>query len=432
MSKAPSGNAPPPSYSTVLRNRSFLALWLGRTASASGDFVFNLAAVWFILTSTGSLILVSAAFAAIFLPQILVGPVAGAYVDRWNRRNVLLVTYALQGLLVGVAGVLYVLHHLGYLLTLATILLLEVGHQFTVPAGEAILPGAVPQRELVPANGLLSASSSANSILSTGLGGILVGLLGVAIPFEYDALSFLVGLVVIATLPAALGRPTVEAEALPESAPAPGLIIELREGAQYLRRDSLLLRLAAVGTLVSFFAMGLQALYAPYVQRNLAGGAALYGFYSVSFALGSIAGGMLVGHLGRTARTGRLIILGLVGQGVGITLLGLTHLWWVALLLAAGIGVSQETNSVPWSALLQARIPRAKYGRVSTLIGTIINAPTPASVVATAFVAGVLSIGTTYTLYGLAMLACIAVAAASTRELLSLDVGERSANPTRS
>ncbi len=424
MSSPSSGTAPPPSYSTVVRNRRFLALWLGRMASFSGDAVFDLAIIWYVLVSTGSVLLVGLTLAATYVVDIALGPVAGAVVDRWNRRSVVLATYAGQAVVVGVAGLLYAMHDLSYVVALSTVLLVEVGYQLTLPAHNAMVPGAVRKAELLPANGLISGTSAANTIASTAVGGLLVGFLGFTIPFEYDAVSFVLAMGLIAVLPRALDDPhgpdAGEAKGPAPSSERLSFAGELREGLAVLRRDRALLELTLLGTLVSLFAMGLQGLYAPYALEVLQGGASLYGFLTVSFAVGSVVGGFLVGHFGRRARAGRLIVLGLTGQSASIAALGLIRAPALALGIKGIGGVSQETNIVPWTALQQARIPRKAYGRVSSLVNTIINAPSPVAVLLTAYVATRVSLGTTFLLYGLAMLATVGIAVVLSRELRSL------------
>ncbi len=418
-----------PSYSSVLHNRRFLLLWVGRMASFSGDAVFDLAVIWYVLVSTGSVLLVGLTVALTYGVDLAFGPIAGAVVDRWNRRTVLLATYSGQALVVGLAGLLYALHDMDYAIALTSVLLVEVGYQLTLPAHNAMVPVAVRKAELLPANGLISSTTAANTIASTALGGVLVGLLGFTVPFEYDAISFLLAIGLIAALPHLLGDPRQSTEVSERDTSSPparaSLIRELREGVEVLRGDRALWEMTLLGTLVSLFAMGLQGLYAPYVQEVLRGGPSLYGFITVAFAIGSILGGLMVGHFGRRARTGRLVILGLTGQSASIVALGLTRAPAVALGIKGIGGVSQETNIVPWTALQQARIPRESYGRVSTLINTIINAPSPAAVLLTAYLATRISVRTTFLLYGLAMLATVGIAVALSRELRRLGPVEK-------
>ena len=111
----------------VLSNGKFLRLWLGQAVSNSGDYVFGIAVIWYILVSTESVILVGLTVALTLVPSILVAPLAGVLVDRWNRRHVLLATYAAQATLVGGAGILYVLHELGFVFALITVVVAMCG-----------------------------------------------------------------------------------------------------------------------------------------------------------------------------------------------------------------------------------------------------------------------------------------------------------------
>src|SRR5438445_10948572 len=79
-----------PSYRRVLSNRSFYLLWIGQLVSQSGDFIFDVAALWLVLLLTGDTLKVGVAVAFVLLPAVLVGPFAGVYIDRFNRRDLII------------------------------------------------------------------------------------------------------------------------------------------------------------------------------------------------------------------------------------------------------------------------------------------------------------------------------------------------------
>ncbi|MHB8360430.1 MAG: MFS transporter [Thermoplasmataceae archaeon] len=300
---------------TVLRNRNFLVLWISQTISNSGDVIFALAVIWYVLISTKSILLVGLIVASSFLPDILIAPFAGTCVDRFNRRSVLMVSYIIQSILVGGAGILYIFHDLGFAFSLVTVLGLGIGEQFVTPAYSAMLPRVVGREELMPANGLISSTSSLNMLGSNAVGGLMIVFLGMGAPFEYDAITFVIAAAFLVILPRVAG--TVEKIHSQEKSAEfkVSTVSEMRDGYHYLRKDRLLLRLAVLSTIVSFFALGLQGIYAPYVQDNLHGGTEIYGLFLSAFALGSIVGSLVIGHFGRNARTGRLIVLGLIWSG---------------------------------------------------------------------------------------------------------------------
>lgn len=407
---------------TNLRSRKFLGLWFSQTISNSGDTIFALAVIWYVLSSTKSIFLVGLVVASSFLPEILVAPFAGTYVDRFNRRYVLMVTYIIQSVLVGGAGILYVFHRLGFVFSLFTVVGLGIGEQFATPANAAILPSVVEKKDLIPANGLISSTNSLNMLGSNAVGGLMIALIGMAAPFDYDALSFLIATAFLFLLPRTIG---VVEKGLPQESVLredESTISQMRAGLQYLRKDRLLLRLAVLSTLVSFFALGLQGIYAPYVQNNLHGGATIYGFFLASFALGSIVGSLAIGRYGRNIRTGHLIMIGLFGQAVTIMGLGLTNSATVAISLWALCGVAQATNIIPYQSLLQARISPAYYGRVSTLISAMIYTPAPVLILVTSAVTARLTTGVMLSTYGLAMFLCVLISFASSKDLRTLDI----------
>ncbi len=404
---------------TILRNRNFLVLWISQTISNSGDVIFALAVIWYVLISTKSILLVGLVVASSFLPDILIAPFAGTYVDRFNRRSVLMVSYISQSILVGGAGILYIFHDLGFAFSLVTILGLGIGEQFATPAYSAMLPGVVGREELMPANGLISSTSSLNMLGSNVVGDLMIVFLGMGAPFEYDAITFLVAAAFLVILPRVAG--TVEKKHSQEESKV-STVSEMRNGYHYLRKDRLLLRLAVLSTIVSFFALGLQGIYAPYIQDNLHGGPDIYGLFLSAFALGSIVGSLVIGHFGRDARTGRLIVLGLSGQAVAIMCLGITHSAAIAISLWAICGAAQVTNIIPYQSFLQARISPAFYGRVSTLMSSMVYMPAPLLILVTSAVTARVSPGVMLTTYGLAMLLCILVSFASSKNMRTMDI----------
>lgn len=405
----------------LLRHRTLSAVWLSQVASNSGDFVFLVAIQWYVLASTRSVLLVGIAVAAALLPNILVAPLAGVLVDRHNRRNVLLASYAVQGAVVAAGAALFQTGHLSYVAVVVLIVALEVGHQFTTPSNSALLAVALPKEDLVAANGILESSGSANQLGSSALGGLLLAFFGLALPLTYDAVSFVVGFLLIATVPRRIGV----------TAPGPhGAVpsrlrrwwLELRDGGRFVRRQRLFLELAIVGVVVSFFPMGLQGLWAPYVGKVLSGTSATFGFFEASFAVGTLAGGLLMLGPARRAPAGRVLFSGLMGQAAAIAALGFVRLWWAAFVLMAVVGVSQAGVSVVGQAIQQARIPAPMFGRVSTLLSTTYNAPAPLFIVVTSAIAAATSVSTTVEVYGLAFVVCVLVAFFLAAELREAEV----------
>ena len=105
----------------VLRRRDFVLLWLGQLVSVVGDWILLIALPFFVYQETGSVLATGALFATETLPRLLLGSVAGVFVDRWDRRRTMVVADLLRAaallplLLVPLADWLWVVYPIGLL-----------------------------------------------------------------------------------------------------------------------------------------------------------------------------------------------------------------------------------------------------------------------------------------------------------------------------
>ena len=151
-----------PSYRRTLRNRPFFFLWLAEMVSQSGDYIFEVALLWLVLELTHSAFAVAIIAAGTILPGVILGPLLGVYIDRWNRRRTLIVTNIVQGLVIaGLSGVV-IAGQANLTVLFAIVLMLGSGATTVRVATNAYVPSVVPVVDLPPANGLLSLSGSLN------------------------------------------------------------------------------------------------------------------------------------------------------------------------------------------------------------------------------------------------------------------------------
>src|SRR5512142_3291172 len=141
-------------YTRLLNNRSFVALWIGQAISAIGDYFTLLAIPIFVNRLTGSVMLVGLSFISTALPALVLGPVAGVFVDRLDRRKVMIASDLLRGgltlclLTVHDASQVWVLYAAGFLISCTC--------QFFFPARGAALPLIVTDsKDWLAANGIM-------------------------------------------------------------------------------------------------------------------------------------------------------------------------------------------------------------------------------------------------------------------------------------
>jgi MFS family permease len=401
-----------PSFRRALRQRPFALLWSAQLISQSGDFVFDVALLWFVLELTGSVFAVGLVVTATLVPVVVLGPTLGVYVDRWNRRRILLFSNLAEGVVVAVLASLVVLRTADLTLLIGIVLGLASAAQFVRITSSAVGPQTVGLSDLPAANGLMSFSGSFNQIIGLSIGGVVVALFGVTIPIEYDALTFFLAAGLLALLPPGLGAP---------EPPGPEGTSTFRqqfvEGLQYVRGQRYLVEVIALGIIVNFFANAVSALFAPYADLVLYGGAATYGLLGAGLAAGALVGALAIGKVNTRTSAGSYLFGGSALLSLALILLGLTRNIPLALVEVAGVGVLLSVTNVPMLTLIQAKVPPRLMGRAMATMSSLILVVSPIGALFAGTLASRTSIGTVFLLSGAVMLAAEAVGFLTLREL---------------
>jgi MFS transporter, DHA3 family, macrolide efflux protein len=395
---------PAPSYRRTLANRRFLFLWLAQLVSQSGDFIFDVALIWLVLQLTHSAFDVGIVVSGTILPGVLLGPILGVYIDRWDRRRTLLATNLLQGAVVAALSGIILAGETTLSLVFLIVLMLGAGSNVVRVATGAYVPSVVPVEDLPPANSLLSVGGSMNQIVGLSLGGIFVALFGVTLPIEYDALSFFGAAVLLALIPASAAAPRA-AEAVV------GFRAELAEGLAFIRQNRFMVEIIVIGVIVNFFGNGLFAILAPYTEFVLHGGAAVYGFLGASLAVGAIIGAGAMGRVDIRRTAGRYLFGGGIAIGAAVLALGFAGTVPIALALMLAFGVAVSITNIPISVVMQAKIPGRLLGRVTATFGALIMATSPAGPLFVGWLAQRWSVSGVFLLSGVVIVAVIGIGA---------------------
>ncbi len=388
-----------PSYARVFRRRPFFLLWLSQFVSRSGDYVLDIAVIWFVLTTTESVLAVGFVAAATVVPRILVGPFTGVYVDRHNRLRLYRIANLVEGLTVATLSVLFSLGRLDFVVLLVLILSLNAVAQLTGVATSSMIPQLVDLSDLAPANSLFSLSNSINQLTSLSIGGVVVALVGVIVPIQYDSLTFFVAFVVsfFIRLPTRGKINFGEGGRKGYSR----FFDELKEGLLYVRNNNLVVELIAIAIVWNFFGSAALTLLAPYAKFVLYANASVYGFLEASLAVGVMGGALLLGKFQIRHKIGALIFGGALASGFSVTLLGITTSLPIALILIAGFGAMNALTNVPLEGLLQARIPTQIFGRVASIFVAAASAAQPLGAIVGGGLGSIFSVSQVYVVSGL-------------------------------
>ncbi|MEZ0239263.1 MAG: MFS transporter [Chloroflexota bacterium] len=365
-------------YVRLALDGSFSALWFGQLISLLGDRIHQVALAFLVLRATDSAVAVGAVFLVATLPNLLFGPIAGTFVDRWDHRRVMIASDLLRA---GVVLLIPIAAAANLLLVYPLVFLVTTISIFFRPAKGAIVPRIVASEDLVPANSALWVGETFADIGGYALAGLFVALLGsqLALAFWVDSVTYvasalLIGLIAVA--PFARSMPgDAQTEAQTEGAaavrgrsPLATFFGELREGWTFLRGDTILLANTLQATAGQFM-LGIFLALTPVYASDAINGMGLddstvYSFIEGSIGAGNLIGGFLIGLVGARLALGRMVILGYVVTGGTIAALALTGNLYVAIGLVFGTGVGNLAFVIPSQTLFQRRTPPELMGRV--------------------------------------------------------------------
>ena len=361
-------------YVRLALDGSFTALWTGQLVSALGDRIHQVALAFVVFEATDSAIAVGAVFLVATLPNLLFGPIAGGLVDRWDHREVMIVSDLLRAglvLLIPLAAVtnLALAYPIVFLVTTVSI--------FFRPAKGAILPRIVSQDDLIPANSALWVGETFADIFGYAVAGLFVALLGSQLPLAFwvDSVTYIASAVLIASI-------SVAPVARVAADTAKGLIgsfrelgSEIREGWRFLRGETVLMAntiQATAGQAMLGILLALTPIYAADLLNTtgLAEDVAdrltieAYGFMEGAIGAGNLIGGFIIGLIGSRLALGKMVIVGYVATGAMVAALALAGNVPAAIAIMFGVGLANLAFVIPSQTLFQRRTPPEMMGRV--------------------------------------------------------------------
>lgn len=351
-------------YARLAQNASFGALWTGQLISLFGDRLHQLALVALVgeATQNGAFAVAMVFFAAT-VPNLIFGPLAGALVDRWDQKRVMVASDLVRAVIVilipAVASIdVLLVYPLVFLLTTVSI--------FFRPARTAVIPRIVKEDEIVASNSAIWLGDSLADIFGYPIAAAFVAFLGgsIAVAFLIDAVTYLASAALIVTM---VIPPVVRSvmEAVPGIR---GLFADLVAGWRFLRGEPVLLGNTIQAVVAQFsigITIGIMAIYATEaITESVVAEGARYGLIEMAIGIGNLVGGFFIGLVGSRIARGKMVIVGYVAYGACVAALALTGSFTVAIGLTLGMGVANMVFVIPTQALFMERTPNDIIGRV--------------------------------------------------------------------
>jgi len=350
----------PNRWPTVLRalhHRNFRLYFIGHAISTLGTWVQTVALSWLVYRLTGSAALLGITTCATLLPQLLVGPIAGAWIDRHDKRRLLMQVESLLGVQALVLAVLTWLELITPSLIVILAATLGVLNAVDTPLRQSLLSRLVDDRDDLPnALALNAMLFTCSRFIGPPLAGLLLAVTGEALCFALNALSY-AGLI--------LGLLAVR---LAPGEKASGKMRNLfREGLDYVLQSPALRGLVFGVLVVNFTASTYAVLLPVFVHDIFAGDARTLGWLWGAAGLGSLLSTVLLAGRQDAERMRGLILFSACASAVGLLLFASSRSLPLSLLAMLILGFGVTINNVGTNILLQSQAPEALRGRVVSI-----------------------------------------------------------------
>lgn len=356
--------------------RRFFTIWTGQALSLFGSALVQFALIWWLTQESGSATVLAFATLAAMLPQILLGPFAGALVDRWDRRRIMIVADAT------IAGFSLLLAYLFATGTVqvwhiyAIMAIRSIGGAFHFPAMAATTALMVPKDQLTRVNGLNQALQGINTLFAPVVGAALL----LVLP-THGILLIDVGTALLAVLPLffiPIPRPERHAE-LQAQKVKPSLIQDVRDGLDYIRSIPGFTAIIFMALFLNFVLTPGGALAPLLITKHFGKGAIELGLMESALGVGIIAGGILLSIWGGFKKKIVTSLTGIIGLGIGVMLVGFApaNLFILAVAGHVIMGLMIPVTNGPIGALMQSVVRPDMQGRVMSLLHSGATAITP-------------------------------------------------------
>jgi DHA3 family macrolide efflux protein-like MFS transporter len=377
----------------------FFTIWVGQAFSLLGSQLVSFALIWWLTKTTGSATILATASLVGLVPQVLLGPIAGTLVDRWNRRVVMIVADSLVGLFTLILAVLFALGVVEIWHVYLLLFLRSVAGGFHWPAMTASTSLMVPKEHLARIQGLNQMLQGGMSIASAPLGALLLEWLPMQGILAIDVVTML-----IAVLPLFIfSIPQPERSDLPVEANGKSSVWQdFKAGLYYVAGWPGLLIIGIMATVINFLLTPAFSLLPILVTKHFNGQAIQLATLESFSGIGFIVGGLILSAWGGFKRRVVTSLVGLIGMGIGCLVMGI--LPESAFILAVAtmffLGVINPIVNGPLLAAVQAVVAPEMQGRVFSLIGSVSAAMSPLGLIIAGPVADKLGVQTWFLIGG--------------------------------
>ena len=338
----------------IFRNRNFTLMWIGQLVTEMGTSLTALAASIYVYKITGSALNVGLMMMASAAPSLVVGLLAGVFVDRYDRKRIMLTADLIRAVLI--ASIPFLLPSGIAWIYILVALSATVG-QFFSPAHASVLPEIASEAELNAANSLMAISSFGSLVIGYAAAGLITSSYSIAWAFYIDAATFLISAFLIY-----LTRiPTIQVD---ENTNVSSIFQNLKSGIRVITTTgslrSMFIAYVFIGIMFGFS----NAIRLPFTIHALKSTEFVFGLLESVTLIGFVVASLLMANLGDRLRAGHWLAISFIGMAFTGFFFSLSTAVWFALTITVFEGFMNAPSVIARALVIQRNTPRDARGRV--------------------------------------------------------------------
>lgn len=361
--------------------KSFFRIYIGQGFSLLSSSAVQFSIIWWITVETGSAFALTLASVVGLLPQAVIGLFAGVWIDRFDRKRILMLSDIAVAVSSMVLALLFLLGIQDLLVVYIVLFTRALGETFHKPALQATIPQLVPKSELTKAGGFGQMIHSVCSMTGPMLGALLMSVASLEYVMLLDVLgaTIAVSLLFLVKIPRSETKSSIEL----------GFLDDLKQGFNAYRSNKALLRLSIPMLIATVIFVPMGTLLPLMVKVYFNGTAWHNGIVQTLFSLGMLLAAFVIGVTGGIKKKFLMISLssGLLGICAFIGGILPAQLFWVFCIVVLVMGTTGMGFNIPFNAYIQRTIPTENLGKVISLVTSVMSFAAPVGM----FIAGPVS-----------------------------------------
>lgn len=369
-------------FRDVLKNRNFLFLWLGQIISNFGERLNQIALIALVYKKApGSTVELAKLLFFIIIPVFVVGPIAGVYVDRWDRKRVMVISDILRGILV-LSIPFFILFFKSFIPVYISVFLIFSITRFFFLSKMAIIPDIVPKNTLLMANALSDTTRIIATFIGIGVAGIVVERIGAIKGFYINSLTYFISALFISNMivekaVAKFRERILKAKDAIRKAIRKSVWSEIKEGMKFIAEHK---EMKFVVKSFFFLMTGIGAascVIIVFIQETFGSVTKDLSILFMFLGLGAFVGMMVYGRFGQRLRKEKVILTCMLLSGISMALFAviadLTSYLWTSGIIMFVLGISLGPIIISLNTMVHELIPQETRGRIFSSLEAVIH-----------------------------------------------------------